>query len=62
MLGELIKAVNLTPYRLDPTSDAAGDNMTYRPSNSDDIIYGDLGKDFLRGGRATTSCSAPRRS
>ena len=24
--------------------------MTYRPSNSDDIIYGDLGKDFLRGG------------
>jgi hypothetical protein len=47
--GKLIKAVNLTPYRLDPTPDAAGDNMTYRPSNSDDIIYGDLGRDFLRG-------------
>jgi hypothetical protein len=48
--GELIKAVNLMPYRLDPTPDAAGDNMTYRPSNSDDIIYRDLGNDFLRGG------------
>jgi hypothetical protein len=48
--GELVKAVNLTCYRLDLTPDAAGDNMGYRPSNSDDIIYGDLGKDFLRGG------------
>ena len=48
--GELIKAVNLTPYSLDPTPGEAGDNMTYRPSNSDDIIYGGLGNDFLRGG------------
>ena len=50
MPGELIKAVNLTPYSLDPTPGEAGDNMTYRPSNSDDIIYGGLGNDFLHGG------------
>jgi len=37
--------VNLTPYSLDPTPGEAGDNMTYRPSNSDDIIY-----NFLHGG------------
>jgi Ca2+-binding RTX toxin-like protein len=47
---ELIRAVNLTPYSLDPTPGEAGDNMTYRPSNSDDIIYGGLANDFLHGG------------
>ena len=41
MSGELNKTVNLTPYSLDPTTGEAGDNMTYRPLNSDDVIYGD---------------------
>jgi Ca2+-binding RTX toxin-like protein len=60
--GELIKAVNLTPYSLDPTPGEAGDNMTYRPSNSDDIIYGGLGNDFLHGGADDDPCPARRRS
>jgi len=29
-----------TPYSLEPTPREAGDNMTHRPSNSDDIICG----------------------
>ena len=62
MPGELIKAVNLTPYSLDPTPGEAGDNMTYRPSNSDDIIYGSLVTTSCTAGRTTTSCPAPRRS
>ena len=48
--GELIKAVNLTPYSLEPTPREAGDNMTHRPSNSDDIICGGLGNDWIVGG------------
>jgi hypothetical protein len=42
--GELINAVNLTPYSLDPTAGEAGDNMTYRPSNSDEADEARFGR------------------
>jgi len=44
--GELIKMVDLTPYS---TAEAVN-QMIYRPSNFDDIIYGSFGNDLLRGG------------
>jgi hypothetical protein len=45
--GELVKAVDLSPYNLTPAGGA--DDPLYDPNNADDMVYGGWDDDFLHG-------------
>jgi Ca2+-binding RTX toxin-like protein len=51
--GALAKAVDLTPFGLDPVHD----DPLFRPRFADDIIFGGLGNDFLHGGAGDDAIS-----
>jgi Ca2+-binding RTX toxin-like protein len=50
--GELKKAVDLAPFNVDPA-----DNPLFDATQSDDIVYGGLGGDFLHGGSGDDAMS-----
>ncbi|MEX2149864.1 MAG: LEPR-XLL domain-containing protein [Steroidobacteraceae bacterium] len=50
--GQLKKAVDLTPFNVDP-----GEDPLFRALDADDIIYGGLGDDFLHGGSGEDAIS-----
>lgn len=59
--GQLNKAANLTPFSVDPTWPQANTTDEFAgtvvPHNSDDIIYGGWGNDFLHGGSGDDAVS-----
>ena len=56
--NQLKKAVNLTPFNLDPYGLIGGvQDPLYRPLSADDILYGGLGNDFLHGGAGDDAIS-----
>jgi Ca2+-binding RTX toxin-like protein len=58
--GELKKAVNLTPFSVDPDWGDNADEFADAdpiPRNSDDIIYGGWGNDWLHGGSGDDAIS-----
>jgi Ca2+-binding RTX toxin-like protein len=61
--GELKKTVNITPFSQDPTWMATDDEFGgIATHESDDIIYGGLGSDWLQAPLATMQFPVPRRS
>ena len=53
VVGELVKAVDITPYNLGPNVDGRGhlvlDLPLYDANNSDDVVFGGWDDDFLHG-------------
>src|SRR6185503_6348895 len=57
--GQLKKTVNLTPFSVEPAWDGSADEFaaSSAPHNSDYIIYGGLGSDWLHGGSGDDAIS-----
>ena len=57
--GQLKKTVNLTPFSVDPVWGATADEFAGKanPHQSDDVIYGGLGSDWLHGGSGDDAIS-----